>query len=72
VYILVPWKPIVVVWLLLSGMIFAGFVGSSLIQGKDPFAPPATVQQSNVARSATARKGQKNDHTRSAPESASR
>ena len=30
VYILVPWKPVVIVWLLLSGTILAGFIGSSL------------------------------------------
>lgn len=70
-YILVPWKPVVIVWLLLSGMIFAGFVGSSLLQGKDPFAPPATVQQSNVPKAPTG-KGQKNNHTRRATESVSR
>jgi hypothetical protein len=40
VYILVPWKPVVIVWALLSGMILAGFIGSSLLQGKDPFARP--------------------------------
>jgi len=38
-YILVPWKPIVVVWGLLSAMILFGFVASSVLQGKDPFAP---------------------------------
>lgn len=71
-YILVPWKPVVIVWLLLSGLVFAGFVGSSLLQGKDPFAPPATVQQSNVAKAPTARKAQKPNHTHSATESVSR
>jgi hypothetical protein len=40
--ILVPWKPVVLVWGLLSAMIFLGFVASSLRQGKDPFAPSAT------------------------------
>ena len=43
--ILVPWKPVVLVWGLLSGMIFVGFVASSLLQGKDPFAPGATIAQ---------------------------
>ena len=37
-YILVPWKPVVLVWGLLSGMILVSFVASSLLQGKDPFA----------------------------------
>jgi len=40
--ILVPWKPVVLVWGLLSAMIFFGFVASSLREGKDPFAPSAT------------------------------
>jgi hypothetical protein len=40
--ILVPWKPVVLVWGLLSAMIFFGFVVSSLHEGKDPFAPNAT------------------------------
>ena len=44
-YILVPWKPVVLVWGLLSGMIFVGFVASSVLQGKDPFAPGATITQ---------------------------
>jgi hypothetical protein len=43
--ILVPWKPVVLVWGLLSAMIFFGFVASSLLQGKDPFAPSATITQ---------------------------
>lgn len=42
-YILVPWKPVVVVWGLLSAMILFGFVASSVLQGKDPFAPGAIV-----------------------------
>jgi len=37
--ILVPWKPVVVIWLLLSAMLWCGYVGSSLMEGKNPFAP---------------------------------
>jgi hypothetical protein len=40
-HILVPWKPVVLVWGLLSGMILVSFVASSVLQGKDPFAPGA-------------------------------
>jgi hypothetical protein len=43
--ILVPWKPVVLVWGLLSGMILVSFVASSVLQGKDPFAPGATITQ---------------------------
>jgi len=43
-YILVPWKPVVLVWVLLSGMILVSFVASSVLQGKDPFAPPSAIK----------------------------
>jgi hypothetical protein len=43
--IFVPWKPVVLVWGLLGGMIFVSFVASSLLEGKDPFAPGATIPQ---------------------------
>jgi hypothetical protein len=36
--ILVPWKPVVIVWGLLAAMIWIGYVGSSLLAGKNPFA----------------------------------
>jgi hypothetical protein len=42
-YVLVPWKPVVLVWGLLSGMIFVSVVASSLLEGKDPFGPPAVI-----------------------------
>ena len=44
-YILIPWKPVVIVWGLLSAMILFGFVASSVLQGKDPFAPGAIMAQ---------------------------
>jgi hypothetical protein len=43
--LILPWKPVVLVWGLLSGMIFIGFVASSVLEGKDPFAPGATITQ---------------------------
>jgi hypothetical protein len=36
VHILVPSKPVVLVWGLLSAMIFFGFVASSVLEGKAP------------------------------------
>ena len=57
-HILVPWKPLVLVWGLLSGMIFVGFVASSVLQGKDPFAPGATITQPTAAKTGTAQSGQ--------------
>jgi hypothetical protein len=37
--ILIPWKPLAMVWGLLSGLLFFGFIVSSLMEGKDPFDP---------------------------------
>jgi hypothetical protein len=36
--ILVPWKPVVAVLVILNGLIFVGYVGSSIMEGKNPFA----------------------------------
>jgi hypothetical protein len=52
--ILIPWKPVVLVWGLLSGMIFFGFVASSVLQGKDPFAPGATITQPPASKTGAA------------------
>ena len=57
-YILVPWKPVVVVWGLLSAMILFGFVASSVIQGKDPFAPGAIISQPAAAKAGATQRGQ--------------
>jgi hypothetical protein len=54
-YILVPWKPVVLVWGLLSAMILFGFVASSVLQGKDPFAPGATITQPSSVKTGVAR-----------------
>jgi hypothetical protein len=35
--IFIPFKPVVQVLGLLTGLIFVGFVGSSLLEGKEPF-----------------------------------
>lgn len=37
--ILIPWKPVVVIWLMLSAMLWCGYVGSSLTERENPFAP---------------------------------
>jgi hypothetical protein len=57
-YILVPLKPVVLVWGLLSAMIFVGFVASSVLQGKDPFAAGATITQPAAAKTGTVQSGQ--------------
>jgi hypothetical protein len=57
-YILVPWKPVVLVWGLLSAMILFGFVASSVLQGKDPFAPGASITQPSSMKAGGAPAGQ--------------
>ena len=44
--VLIPWKPVVVVWLMLSAILWCGYVGSSLMEGKNPFVP-YTLQASH-------------------------
>jgi hypothetical protein len=57
-YILVPSKPVVLVWGLLSGMILVSFVASSVLQGKDPFAPGAIIRQPDSVKTGGAQAGQ--------------
>ena len=61
--ILVPWKPVVLVWGLLSAIIFFSFVASSVLQGKDPFAPSATMTQPAAAKTGTGQSGQQAKHS---------
>jgi hypothetical protein len=65
-YILVPWKPVVLVWGLLSAMILVSFVASSLLEGKDPFAPGATITQPPDAKAGTVHTGQQPKPSRKA------
>jgi hypothetical protein len=64
--ILVPWKPVVLVWGLLSGMILVGFVASSLLEGKNPFAPGATITQAPAVKTGVAQAGQQPKHSHKA------
>ena len=69
--ILIPWKPVVLVWGLLSGMIFVGFVASSVLQGKDPFAPGATITQAPAVKTGVAQAGQQPKHSQKAAQTPS-
>ena len=71
-YILVPWKPVVLVWGLLSGMILVSFVASSVLQGKDPFAPGTTTTQPVVVKASAAQPGQQAKHPVKAAQSPGR
>lgn len=56
--VLIPWKPVVLVWGLLTAMILVGFTASSLLQGTDhPVAPGAAVQSTD-AKAGAAHAGQ--------------
>jgi hypothetical protein len=70
--ILIPWKPVVLVWGLLSGMIFFGFVASSVLQGKDPFAPGATITQPPASKTGTAQAGRQPKHSQKAAQTPSK
>ena len=52
--VLIPWKPVVLVWGLLTAMILVGFTASSLWQRTDHPTPPGVTAT-----------GAKNDATRS-------
>jgi len=62
VKILVPLRPVALVWGLLSAMILIGFIASSMLRGKDPFTPGATVTQSSDAKARPARSEQQPKH----------
>jgi hypothetical protein len=70
-YILVPWKPVVLVWGLLSAMIFFGFVASSVLEGKDPFAPGATILQPSATKATPVQGRQQPNHSHKAAQTPS-
>jgi len=70
--ILVPWKPVVLVWGLLSAMILFGFVASSVLQGKDPFAPGATITHPAAVKAGATQSGQQRKHSNDAARTPSR
>jgi hypothetical protein len=50
--VLISWKPVVLVWGLLTAMILIGFTASSLLQGTDhPTAPGAVATKNEATRS---------------------
>ena len=53
-HILVSWKPVVLVWGLVSGLVLVGFLGSSLLEGRNRFAPSATNMRPVVVKPAVA------------------
>jgi hypothetical protein len=70
-HILVPWKPVVLVWGLLSAMIFFGFVASSVLEGKEPFAPGVTITQPSAMKATAANARQQPKHSHKAAQTPS-
>jgi len=65
--VLIPWKPVVLVWGLLTAMILVGFTASSLLQGTDhPSAPGAPATRSTGVKRDAARPGQQPKHSHQA------
>jgi hypothetical protein len=71
ILVAVPWKPIVLVWGVLSAMILVGFVASSMVQGRNPFAPGATVTQSTDRKADVSHDGQQAKHSHRAAQTSS-
>jgi hypothetical protein len=36
--ILIPWKPLAIAWCALAAMLWVGYIGYSVLAGKNPFA----------------------------------
>ena len=67
VLVLVPWKPVVLIWALLTAMILVGFSASSMFQGSDhPVAPGVAAGRSAGAKNDATRSGQKAKHSHQA------
>ena len=60
--ILIPFKPVVLVLGLLSGLMFVGFVGSSLLEGKEPFVMDRAQTRQTLVKQDTARATQQQKH----------
>jgi hypothetical protein len=58
-------------WGLLSAMIFFGFVASSVLEGKDPFAPGATITQPSAMKTGAAQARQQAKHSQKAAQAPS-
>jgi hypothetical protein len=62
--ILIPWKPVVVVWCLLAAMLWVGYVGYSVLEGKNPFSMaqhhPSRLQTHSTDNNGTRIKANRN------------
>jgi hypothetical protein len=64
--ILIPWKPVVIVWGLLSAMILFGYIAGALIKGQDPFAEFSLPTQHIVGKPPAPHTAPKQTHVHTA------
>jgi hypothetical protein len=60
--ILVPWKPVVLVFGFFTALILFSYYGSALIEGKNPFAPYGSAANRVTARQPVAHSTSDNKH----------
>jgi hypothetical protein len=61
--ILVPWKPVAIVFGFLAALMLFSYYGSALIQGKNPFAPYGTAANHVTPAQGAARSAQDHKQT---------
>ena len=69
--IFLPWKLVVLVWGLLTAMIFIGFTASSVLQGTDHSSAPALAVKSTQTKSGSAHAVQQPKHAQTAAQTRS-
>jgi hypothetical protein len=60
--VLVPFKPVALVLGLLSGLVFVGFVGSSLFEGNAPFVMDRSQARHTIVKQDSARATPEHKH----------
>lgn len=64
--IFIPWKPVVIVWGLLSVMILIGYIAGALMKGQNPFAEFRLPTQHIVVKPAAPHTTPKQPHVHAA------
>ena len=62
--ILVPWKPVVIVFGFFTALILFSYYGSAIIEGKNPFVPHGSKVTSVPAGQASVRSAPEHKHIR--------
>ena len=64
--ILVPWKPVVILFGFFTALILFSYYGSALIEGKNPFVPYGSAPNHVIAGPSPAHSSTDHKHTRKA------